>query len=111
MESGSRRCSPSGAHIIRNSFTYLKALASEQRKTISNAAKEKAVVVMPQMSANAIEYRGYTLTPIERAPGWWVYIYPGPHLLQTQPDHVSAATKEEAFTKARAVVDRHLLGS
>jgi hypothetical protein len=60
------------------------------------------------MSANTIEYRGYTLTPVERAPGWLVYICPGPHLLHPEPDQVSGVTEEEAFTKARSVVDRRL---
>ena len=63
---------------------------------------------MSQMSVNVIEYRGYTLTPVEHAPGWRVHIYPGPHLLHTQPGQVSAITKEEALTRARAVVDRQL---
>jgi hypothetical protein len=61
-----------------------------------------------QMSVNALEYRGYTLIPIEHAPGWWVYIYPGPHLLHTESDHVSGVTEEDAFTQARAVIDRRL---
>ena len=55
-----------------------------------------------------IEYRGYTLEPVQRSPGWRIYIYPGPHLLRTDPDHVSAATKEEALAKARATVDHRL---
>ena len=59
---------------------------------------------MPQTSVNAIEYRGYTLMPVEYALGWRVDIYPGPHLLHVHPVQVSAITKEEAFTKAREVI-------
>jgi len=65
---------------------------------------------MSEMSVKSVDYRGYTLTPVDRTPGWRVHIYPGPHLLHTQPDHVTASTKEEALGAARAVVDRHLLG-
>jgi len=57
---------------------------------------------MSQTNANHIEYRGYTLDAVQHGPGWRVHIWPGPQFLRTQPDHVSAATKEEAFTKARA---------
>lgn len=59
-------------------------------------------------SANVDEYRGYTLSPVERGPGWQVTIYPGPQLLHTEPDRASASTKEEAFAKARAIIDHHL---
>ena len=55
-----------------------------------------------------IQYRGYTLDPVQHSPGWRVYIFPGPHLLRTDPDHVSAVRKEEALAKARAVVDHRL---
>jgi hypothetical protein len=37
---------------------------------------------MSTMTANSIEYRGYTLTAVERSPGWRVHIYPGRGLLQ-----------------------------
>ncbi len=63
---------------------------------------------MTQIQANEAEYRGYTLTSVKYPPGWRVYIYPGPHLLHTQPDHVLAITKEEALAKARAIVDHRL---
>jgi len=65
---------------------------------------------MSQPSANHIEYRGYGLDAVEHGPGWRVHILPGPRFLRTQPDHVSAGTKEEAFAKARAIIDHHLLG-
>jgi len=64
---------------------------------------------MSQLTVKAVDYRGYTLSPVEHTPGWRVHIYPGPRLLHTQPDHVSASTKEEALARARTVVDRHLL--
>jgi hypothetical protein len=63
---------------------------------------------MPRNGSNTIEYRGYTLTAVERSPGWRVQIYPRPGLLRTQPDHAVAPTKEEAFAKARAAVDYRL---
>ncbi len=63
---------------------------------------------MTQMGANEAAYRGYTLTSVEHAPGWRVYIYPGPHLLHTQPDQILAITKEEALAKARAIIDHKL---
>ncbi len=59
---------------------------------------------------NTVEYRGYTLSAVEHSPGWYVHIYPGPSLLRTHPDYVSANTKEEALLKARATIDHHLLG-
>jgi len=62
------------------------------------------------MDMNHIEYRGYSLDAVQHGPGWRVHISPGPRLLRTQPDHVAAATKEEAFAKARAIIDHHLLG-
>jgi hypothetical protein len=65
---------------------------------------------MSEPSANHVEYRGYGLEAAEHGSGWRVLISPGPRLLRTQPDHVSAVSKEEAFTKARAIVDHHLLG-
>jgi hypothetical protein len=61
-------------------------------------------------SASSIEYRGYSLSAVAYASGWQVHIYPGPRFLRTQPDHVLALTKEDAFAKARAIVDLHLLG-
>jgi hypothetical protein len=64
----------------------------------------------PITSTSPIEYRGYALTAVHHAPGWRIHIYPGPRLLHTQPDHVLAPTREEAFAEARAVIDRHLLG-
>ena len=36
------------------------------------------------------------------------HISPGPRLLRTHPDQVSAVTQEEAFAKARAIIDQHL---
>jgi len=63
---------------------------------------------MPETRTSDVQYRGYTLTAVEHSPGWQVDIYPGPRLLATHPGHVSAATKEQAFAKARAAVDRHL---
>jgi len=64
---------------------------------------------MSQTSENFLEYRGYSLNAVQYGPGWRVHISPGPRLLRTQPDRVSAATKEEAFAEARAVVDHHLV--
>jgi hypothetical protein len=66
------------------------------------------MVAMPDVSTNDAEYRGYTLTAVEHSPGWRPYIHPGPGLLRTHPDVVSAVTKEEAFMKARAAIDHHL---
>ena len=63
---------------------------------------------MFETSANRIEYRGYTLTAVQHAAEWRVYIFPGPHLLHTQPDHVLGLTKEDALAKARATIDHHL---
>ena len=63
---------------------------------------------MPDTSSTDIEYSGYTLTAVEHSPGWRVHIHPGPGLLRTHPDVVSAVTKEEAFAKARATIDHHL---
>lgn len=63
---------------------------------------------MPQTSTSDIDYRGYTLSAIQHSSGWQVHIYPGPALLRTDPNYVSAGTKEEAIAKARAVVDHHL---
>jgi hypothetical protein len=65
---------------------------------------------MPQDSADVTEYRGYMLISAERTPGWRVNIYPGPNLLRTQPDCVSATLKEEALIKARAIIDHQLSG-
>ena len=66
---------------------------------------------MSKTSANDIEYRGYTLTAVQYGLGWRVQIYPGAdRLLRTRPGYVLARTKEEAFAKARAIVDHHLLG-
>ena len=67
---------------------------------------------MSETNANDIEYRGYTLTAIQYGPGWRVQIYPGAgrRLLRTRPTHVLAPTKEQAFAKARAIIDHHLLG-
>ena len=66
---------------------------------------------MSETSANNIEYRGYTLIAVQYGPGWRVQIYPAGHrLLRTQPDHALAPTKEQAFAKARAIIDHHLLG-
>ena len=67
-------------------------------------------MIMPEKSTSEIEYRGYTLIAVEQSPGWRVRIYPGHGLLKTNPDYVSGITKEEAFAKARAIVDYHLLG-
>jgi hypothetical protein len=63
---------------------------------------------MPETRTSNVDYRGYTLTAVERSPGWHVDIYPGPGLMFTHPAHVSAATKEQAFAKGRAAVDHHL---
>ncbi|AFL54821.1 hypothetical protein USDA257_p01030 (plasmid) [Sinorhizobium fredii USDA 257] len=56
------------------------------------------------------DYRGYGLEASHYASGWRVHIIPGPRSLPTDPDHVLADTQEEALTKARAIVDRHLQG-
>jgi hypothetical protein len=75
---------------------------------IAATATQKA---MSETSANDIEYRGYTLTAVRYGPGWRVQIYPGPgRPLRTRPGHILAPTKEEAFAKARAIIDHHLLG-
>ena len=66
------------------------------------------VTAMPDASTSTIEYRGYTLTAVQQSPGWRMHIHPGPGLLRTHPDVVSAVTKEEAFAKARAAIDLHL---
>ena len=66
-------------------------------------------MIMPQTNKSDLEYRGYTLVAVEHAPGWRVHIYPGHGLLHTHPDSVSAITREEALTKARSVIDSHLL--
>jgi hypothetical protein len=68
------------------------------------------MTIMPEKTESEIEYRGYSLIAIEQSPGWQVHIYPGHGLLHTNPDSVSGLTKEEAFAKARATVDYHLLG-
>src|SRR6516225_530797 len=65
---------------------------------------------MSQMCANQVEYRGYCLDAVQYGSGWRVHISPTPRFLRTQPDHVLASTKEEAFAKARAIIDHHLLG-
>jgi hypothetical protein len=62
------------------------------------------------MSISETVHCGYTLIAVERSPGWEVRIYPGANLLHTHPDHVSGITREEAFAKARAVIDHHLTG-
>jgi hypothetical protein len=67
-------------------------------------------MVKSQNGPNTTEYRGYTLTTTQHGPGWRVHIFPGPHLLHTEPDHVSGTTREEALTKARAIVDRRVSG-
>src|SRR5262249_37436722 len=56
----------------------------------------------------SIEYRGYDLTPSQHSPGWQVHITPLPGLVHTHPRYVTALTKEDAFAKARQVVDDHL---
>lgn len=63
---------------------------------------------MSQISRDVSEYRGYTLSLVQHASGWRVKIFPGAQLLRTYPDSVSAITKEEALTKARATIDHHL---
>ena len=60
------------------------------------------------MTANSIEYRGYTLSAVEHSPGWRVQIFPGRGLLHTQPDYFLAPTKEEAFAEARVAIDYRL---
>jgi hypothetical protein len=65
---------------------------------------------MSHPNGNHVEYRGYNLDAVQYGPGWRVHIAAGPQLLRTQPDHVSALTREDAFAKARAIVDHHLLG-
>ena len=55
-----------------------------------------------------IEYRGYTFIASEHSPGWRVLIFPSPGLLHTNPNQVSAPTKEGALAKARASVDLQL---
>jgi hypothetical protein len=68
-----------------------------------------ALKPVSERSANHAEYRGYGFDAIQYGPGWRVHISPVPQLLRTHPDHVLAATKEEAFAKARAIVDHHLV--
>ena len=63
---------------------------------------------MNESNKREIEYRGYTFITVEHSLGWRVDIYPGPGLLHTKPQHVSASTKEEALAKARVSVDHHL---
>ena len=63
---------------------------------------------MTKTDERVIEYRGYNFVAVEHSPGWRVNIYPGPRLLHTVPDHVSAPTKEDALAKARASVDLRL---
>jgi hypothetical protein len=63
---------------------------------------------MSQLNGSHIEYRGYGLEASHFVSGWRVHIIPGPRFLQTDPDHVLADTKEKAFAKARAIIDRHL---
>ncbi len=50
-----------------------------------------------------IEAIRWTLS--KHSPGWQVYIFPGPHFLRTDSDHVSAITKEEAWAKACAITE------
>lgn len=73
-----------------------------------NVVLHDQVMVMSEI--NDIEYRGYTLIAVEQSPGWRVHIYPRQGVLHTNPDTVSGLTKAEAFAKARATVDYHLLG-
>jgi len=63
---------------------------------------------MSDRNERVTEYRGYNFIAVEHSPGWRVNIYPGPGLLHTGLDHVSAPTKEEALAKARASVDLRL---
>jgi hypothetical protein len=64
---------------------------------------------MLETRTSEVEYRGYTLIAIEHSSGWRVDVYPGPGRLPTHPASISAATKEQAFAKARAAVDYRLL--
>ena len=73
-----------------------------------NVLSENGVEAVFEPRANRIEYRGYTLTAVQHAAEWRVYIFPGPQLLHTQPGHVSGLTKEDALAKARATIDHHL---
>jgi len=63
---------------------------------------------MPETRTSEVEYRRYTLIAIEHSSGWRVDVYPGPGLLGTRPAYITAATKEQAFAKARAAVDYRL---
>jgi hypothetical protein len=63
---------------------------------------------MTETNERVIEYRGYSFIAVEHSPGWRVNIFPGPGLLHTTPDQVSAPTKEEALARARASVDLRL---
>ncbi|MEY9626354.1 hypothetical protein ABIA27_001389 [Sinorhizobium fredii] len=66
---------------------------------------------MSQLNVIHAEYRGYSFCAVPHDTGWRVHIIPGPpRFLPTDPEHVLADTQEEAFAKARAIVDRHLLG-
>ncbi len=60
---------------------------------------------MSETIGGSLEYRGYTLTTVQYGSGWRVHIYPGPHILHTQPDHLFGSTKEDALARARAIVD------
>jgi hypothetical protein len=48
-------------------------------------------MVKSQSGLNTNKYRGYTLT---NGPGWRVQIFPGPHLLRTEP--ISGKTRRRA---------------
>jgi len=64
--------------------------------------------MMTELNKDTINYRGYTFVATERASSWRVFIFPGPGLSHTIPDHITAAsTKDEALAKARASVDLH----
>ena len=63
--------------------------------------------MMTEINKDTINYRGYTFVATERASSWRVFIFPGPGLSHTIPDHITASTKDEALAKARASVDLH----
>jgi hypothetical protein len=65
-----------------------------RRRAVKPSWRKIAEVDMAQTTKTDGEYRGYALTAVQRSPGWQIRIDPGPGLLRTRPDHVSASTKK-----------------
>lgn len=78
-------------------LTYIKEFARCNGETDPSLVKDGVPDTVAQTSTSHIEYRGYGFNAIEHGSGWRVHISPGPQFLRTQPDHVLASTKEEAF--------------